>query len=470
MPVLRNHVGRPGDRHRPRSQRLARPAGRARRGALPDRRLEPGLDFGRRVQDRGAILPARLGGPRIRPGGERQGFPRPRQQGPAPIRCHDPHPQGPPGGRQPRVRPPAGHVRGSGGSGDASGRHRRPRGRRGGFRRQEDGVRGQGRRGLRTAQGRDRLARRRPGRDRQGTDARGEDRRLGHFPDRLREPDEGGGGRDLRGEQRGSRLRDGRGSVQGEGERADERVPRADLLLLRPPTARIASTWSRRSTPGSPARRQPPRPGNGQGTSNGREKKPRRKTSAHTDHSRPRRVHPLGKSRLPHRTRHDQPDHRVLRQEQVHRLPPGGRRRDPGLVVHAAHAAGRHPGPQRHPGHHLLPLGPQPRHRRGPGHLPHRHRHAGRAQGQGRARLLRFRLLLRLRHLRGRHRHLLGPLAHPGVSLRGAAPPSRRASRPSWDRTPPASAGSSSTRWWTPPASTAWRTSAPTRTGICAPT
>ena len=53
--------------------------------------------------------------------------------------------------------------------------------------------------------------------------------------------------------------------------------------------------------------------------------------------------------------------------------------------------------------------------------------HAGRAQGQGRARLLRLRLLLRLRHLRGRDRHLLGPLADPGVSLRGAAAPPRRA-------------------------------------------
>ena len=43
-------------------------------------------------------------------------------------------------------------------------------------------------------------------------------------------------------------------------------------------------------------------------------------------------------------------------------------------------AARRHPRPERHPGHHLLALGPQPRHHRGPGHLPDRHRHAGRAR------------------------------------------------------------------------------------------
>ena len=42
--------------------------------------------------------------------------------------------------------------------------------------------------------------------------------------------------------------------------------------------------------------------------------------------------------------------------------------------------------------------------------------------------------------------------------------------RPSWGRTPRASAGSSSTRWWTRRASTAWRTCAPTRTGTCATT
>ncbi len=62
-------------------------------------------------------------------------------------------------------------------------------------------------------------------------------------------------------------------------------------------------------------------------------------------------------------------------------------------------------------------LGPQPRRRRGAGHLSHRLRHARRAEGPRRPRLLRFRLLLRLRHLRGRHRHLLGAHADAGVPV-----------------------------------------------------
>ena len=41
-----------------------------------------------------------------------------------------------------------------------------------------------------------------------------------------------------------------------------------------------------------------------------------------------------------------------------------------------AHPARRHPRPLRHAGHHLLALGPQPGHHRGPGHLPDRHRPA----------------------------------------------------------------------------------------------
>ena len=108
-----------------------------------------------------------------------------------------------------------------------------------------------------------------------------------------------------------------------------------------------------------------------------------------------------------------------------------------GLVVDAERPARRHPGPERHPGDRLLALGPQPRHRRRPGHLPDRHRDAGRAEGEGRPRLLRFRLLLRLHHLRGRHRHLLGALAHAGVPLERPAAPAagrRDRARPGRDR------------------------------------
>ena len=57
-------------------------------------------------------------------------------------------------------------------------------------------------------------------------------------------------------------------------------------------------------------------------------------------------------------------------------------------------AARRDPRPQRHAGDRLLALGPQPGHRRGPGHLPDRHRAARRAEREGGARLLRLRLLV----------------------------------------------------------------------------
>ena len=56
--------------------------------------------------------------------------------------------------------------------------------------------------------------------------------------------------------------------------------------------------------------------------------------------------------------------------------------------------------------------------------------------------LLGLRLFLRLHHLRGRDRHLLGPLADPGVPLSRALRSSPRASRPSWAPTPRAWAGS----------------------------
>ena len=114
------------------------------------------------------------------------------------------------------------------------------------------------------------------------------------------------------------------------------------------------------------------------------------------------------------------------------------------------HPARRHPRPERHPGHRLLALGPQPGHHGGPGHLPDRERHAGRAESEGRARLLRFRLLVRLHHLRGRHRHLLGALAHARIPVARFCRGCRKTCRPNWGRMPPASAGCFSTRWWMP--------------------
>ena len=110
----------------------------------------------------------------------------------------------------------------------------------------------------------------------------------------------------------------------------------------------------------------------------------------------------------------------------------------------------------------------QPRSDRRPGHVSDHlgaHLDAGRQHGP---RLHRLRHLVRLRHLRGRHRHLLGaqprrrvPAGHPRTAAGGRRP---RRSGP----TRPASAGCSSTRWWTRPGSRRWRTFAASRTGTCA--
>ena len=102
----------------------------------------------------------------------------------------------------------------------------------------------------------------------------------------------------------------------------------------------------------------------------------------------------------------------------------GGRRR----VVDEDRAARRDPRSERHAGDRLLALGPQPRHRRRPGHVSDRHRDARRAEGEGRPRLLRFRLLVRLHRVRGRHRHLLGALADAGVPV--GRPAAAAAGRP----------------------------------------
>ena len=122
-------------------------------------------------------------------------------------------------------------------------------------------------------------------------------------------------------------------------------------------------------------------------------------------------------------------------------------------LLDADDAARRHPRPQRHAGHRLLALGSQPRHHRGPGHVPHRDGHARRAAREGRARVLGLRLLVRLHHLRGGHRHLLGAITRTLEYLSGVLPrlPAGRAARSSAP-TRRASAGSSSTRWSTRPA------------------
>ena len=69
-------------------------------------------------------------------------------------------------------------------------------------------------------------------------------------------------------------------------------------------------------------------------------------------------------------------------------------------------------------------MGPEPRHRRGPGHLPHCHQPAGRPEGEGGQGRIGLRVLLRLRDLRGRHRYLLGPQPGPGIPLEDHRQPS----------------------------------------------
>ncbi len=82
---------------------------------------------------------------------------------------------------------------------------------------------------------------------------------------------------------------------------------------------------------------------------------------------------------------------------------------------------------------------------RGSGHLSAVDGHADGAEIQGRAWLLVLRRLVRLRHLRGRHRHLLGPLARARVSLSRRAVACPQALRRRSGRTRPVSAGSINT-------------------------
>ena len=132
------------------------------------------------------------------------------------------------------------------------------------------------------------------------------------------------------------------------------------------------------------------------------------------------------------------------------------------------HSARRHSRPQRHPGDRLFALGPQPRHHRRPGDLPHRQRHAGRAAGEGRARLFGLRLLLRLHHFRRRHRHLLGALAHAGIPLQdSAAPAAGREDRAGAGRHR-RGLGLSVRAGGHLRAHTTWRSCARSRTGFCA--
>ena len=123
----------------------------------------------------------------------------------------------------------------------------------------------------------------------------------------------------------------------------------------------------------------------------------------------------------------------------------GDRRRR--CLGHQEHAHRRDPGPVRRAGHHHRELGrAEPDARRGPGHLPDRDRaHLG-AEREGRARLLVLRRVVRVRDLRGRHRPLLGAQPRARVPERPAGPAARGGARRCSGRTPPASAGPSSTR------------------------
>ena len=86
---------------------------------------------------------------------------------------------------------------------------------------------------------------------------------------------------------------------------------------------------------------------------------------------------------------------------------------------------------------------------RGPGHLPADDDDAERAGREDRARLLVLRRLVRLRAVRRQDRSVLGALARGRVPQPGAEPAACRRDRGARARTPPASAGSTSTRWST---------------------
>ena len=151
------------------------------------------------------------------------------------------------------------------------------------------------------------------------------------------------------------------------------------------------------------------------------------------------------RARQPQGGRHDSPHHRLLGGAPLAGAAGGrraGRRRGARAARHPPRRAARS---LRHPGHHLLALGPLAGHPRGPGHLPDRHRAPRRAARARGARFLRLRLLLRLRRLPGRHRHLLGALAGARSTCRRSSRACPTACRRNWAPTPPASAGSSST-------------------------
>ena len=109
------------------------------------------------------------------------------------------------------------------------------------------------------------------------------------------------------------------------------RTRRQDVLLLLPTPARSSSTRIRRSTS------------------------------------------PTAVRRVDSRTAMIRPHHRLLGPEPVPGLLLVGAPPSLALLVAAQRAARRHPGPQRHAGHRLLAVGPQPRPRRGAGHVPDRH-------------------------------------------------------------------------------------------------
>ena len=127
-----------------------------------------------------------------------------------------------------------------------------------------------------------------------------------------------------------------------------------------------------------------------------------------------------------------------------------------GTLVGVAHAGRRATGPVRHPGHRAHQLSRQAAPGgRGPGHLPADDDHAQRARRQDGARLFLLRRLLRLRPLRRQDRPYWArsrvvEYLNQVQSKLPLAP--RRRSVP----TPPASAGSTSTRWWTAPARQTW--------------
>ena len=217
------------------AEHLSRAQVRPGDGVLPDRRPEPRLDP--------CSMSSRTRTQYLKPGAEGQCHAgRPEHDPSKPSVSHvlplfdpqTPDDEGPAGGGKPGVRPPSGHVR------RRRAARRRSKPRFGRARPTPSSIRGSRRRSSSSGasgyfEPREveigwRLGNR--SRSSRGSDAGRADRRLGHLPDRFREPDGAGRGRDDGQPEPGPGLRHARLHRQGRRGGKNSRLRRQDLLFL----------------------------------------------------------------------------------------------------------------------------------------------------------------------------------------------------------------------------------------------